>query len=235
MRPAGPPCSVGCTVSPSMSPALVNLLIFGTQRLKKGRREKALRARASRGGRKDAKARGADGSGIVEKTAEQRNRWGEAPIRLNSLPYSVGCSVSPKTSPTLFSLLFTGTQRVKKERRGKRCAPGRPLAETPGRKGSRSRGDLLSAQSEKNVGRNPHQTEQPTVFRTPYPVHTGEAHFFRIFRQRLPYAITSLRPAHPGAGSYWRLVGWQKDITLFEGLTANLAAYLREEGIDPTK
>mgnify|MGYP006268353317 CR=1 FL=1 len=60
-----------------MSLTLFNLLIFGTQRLKKGRREKALRAGAARGGRQDAKIRGAEGprNGGSERGGEKT--WSE--------------------------------------------------------------------------------------------------------------------------------------------------------------
>ena len=105
---AQPTLYLGCAVSPQLSFKLFSFLFTGTQRLKKERRKKALRAGASRGGRKDAKVRGVGWSGMVEKTAEQRKRWEENPIRLNSLgiPYSPYSPLYPPYPPSSPSLLL---------------------------------------------------------------------------------------------------------------------------------
>ena len=64
---------------------------------------------------------------VLEPERKEKFRVGER--------VGLGCSVSPKMHPTLFSLPIMGTQRPEKER----AARQKPLAETPGRKGSRSR------------------------------------------------------------------------------------------------
>ena len=88
---------------------------------------------------------------------------------MSGIRRTVGCFISPNMYPTLFGLLIFGTQRGKKERRERRCAPVASCGDARTQRLAEQSGWEYEgrAQSKKNAGRTTHQTEQPTEYGGP--------------------------------------------------------------------